>query len=221
MVEDQDEKTINIKLPSDLGTLDKLNKKNKELNSLLENFTVDGPFVLRTFDVGSAWYVLLALGPLSYWALIGALKIAQESFKVMTEYYKSETAKIDYRASLRDSEQYTDEGMKQYCERRLRLQVDVKVADLISALGSTNGASPHELKAKFTRGVFEMTKQLREGTEFHLSLNPPEYVAEESGLINIDFEQMKKLGEEVRKIAQKDEKKLLNPRTKKKKKAGN
>ena len=55
MVEDQDEKTINVKLSGKEDSLDDLSKTNKRLGQIFTLYNVDGQFEFKGFDKGSEW----------------------------------------------------------------------------------------------------------------------------------------------------------------------
>lgn len=192
LTDKQEEKTINIRLQDGLNSFESLNDANKRINNLLNLFNVDGQFEFRGFDRGTEWYILVAQGILSHSFLIGGLRVAQEYFKARKEYFKSEEAKISYKAALRKDEEETDSGFREYQEKRLSIMIDSEVEKMVKELG-TNGQTNEELHSKIVLGTKKLIKELDRGTEVHLSLNPPSYTEEQNGELNIDYEKIRSL----------------------------
>jgi hypothetical protein len=192
-VEDQDEKTINIRLPEDITTLAKLSETNKRIENVLKLFNVDGQFEFLGFDKGTEWYILVAKGILSYNFILGCLKIAQEYFKTKTEYFTSEKARISYKASLKENEEFSETGFNGHKDKWLKIFVEEQVKKVISEINQTNGHSSSELQTKLVMATTALIKELDKGTEFHLSLNPPEYAKEQGGELRIDYKQLREL----------------------------
>jgi len=189
LTEDQDEKTINVLLPRKINSLSELSALNERLNDILKLFNVDGQFELKGFDVGSQWYIMLATGPMTYAFIIACLKIAQEYFKARTEYFKSEEARISYETTLKDPEK-DDKGYEKYQIKWLQLFIEKEVSKIIDTIGQ-NGHTKPELQVKLVKATTKLVEELDEGTEFHLSLNPPDYAREESGRLEIDYRKIK------------------------------
>ena len=53
----------------------------------------------------------------------------------------------------------------------------------------------NEVKTKLLVTSKKIAEQLEKGIEFHLSLNPPEYVSEKNNIIEIDYEKIKAIKE--------------------------
>lgn len=219
LAEEQDEKTINIKLPPDIKSFEDLIEITKKLENTLKLFNVDGQFEFKGFDKGTEWYVVVAQGILSYNAIIACLKITQEFFKARTEYFKSEEARISYEASLRDSEKDPPkDGFEKYKEKWLKIFIENAVKKAIEDTG-LNGHTKEELHTKLIKATTKLVEELGEGTEFHLSLNPPPYVAEEGGELRIDYKKIKesnpKKEEEVKSLEAPKESEEENTETEK------
>lgn len=118
LVELQEEKIINIKLPANVAGFKELNDLNSRFEKMFKYFQFDSEFKFEGFDTGSMWYKVLAVGELSYRYLIAGLKLAQEYLKTRKEYFDSEGAKIDYEASLKESEKYSKEGEIAYFKEK-------------------------------------------------------------------------------------------------------
>lgn len=193
MVEKQDELTINIKLPEKIKNLNDINIANKRLEDVLKLYNIDGQFEFVGFDKGSEWYVLVAKGVLSYQFIVSCLKIAQEYLKTKAEYFKSEEARISYEASLKEDEKNSDSGFEKYKESWLKLFTEKEIEKVIDKINKKNGHTKEELQVKLVNATTKLVKELGEGTEFHLSLNPPEYVSEQAGQIVIDYKKIEAL----------------------------
>jgi len=192
VTEDQDEKTINIQLPSNIKSFKELNDLNKRLEDILKLFNVDGQFEFKGFDKGTEWYILVGTGILSYHFLIACLKTAQEYLKTKTEYFKSEDARMAYEASMKKDEKISDTGFEEYRAKWLSIFIDKKVADAIEKIG-LNGQTEPELRSQLIKATTSLVKELGEGTEFHLSLNPPDYATEQAGQLVIDYKKIQLL----------------------------
>mgnify|MGYP001570776493 CR=1 FL=1 len=193
MVEKQDELTINIKLPEKIKNLNDINIANKRLEDVLKLYNIDGQFEFVGFDKGSEWYVLVAKGVLSYQFIVSCLKIAQEYLKTKAEYFKSEEARISYEASLKEDEKNSDSGFEKYKESWLKLFTEKEIEKVIDKINKKNGHTKEELQVRLVNATTKLVKELGEGTEFHLSLNPPEYVSEQAGQIVIDYKKIEAL----------------------------
>lgn len=209
MVDEQDERAINIKLPDEVDTFDQLSELNKRLKKTLAFFNVDGEFKFRSFDKGSDWYVVVTQGLLSSAFLISCLKIAQEILKLRTEYFKSEKARISYEVAKGASEGLTlDKFQKDWIEAYL----SSKVEEVVKEIGETNGASDSELQVKLVKGVTALVKELDEGVEFHLSLNPPDFVNKANGGFRIDYKKIRQIrAEEAEKLGKGKTKEIAAP----------
>ncbi len=203
MVEIQDEQIINIKLPNTINSLEELTKFNQRIEKLFKNFQIDGQFEFKEFDTGTSWYEILIVGKLTYRYFLASLKIAQEYLKARTEYFKSKEAKISYEACKKTNENLNEESFKKdWLEAFVREEIKSLVEEKIK---ETNGETKESLQTKLVIATTALVKELGEGTEFHLSLNPPEFANEESGQLTIDYKKIKSLEpkEEIKKIESK------------------
>lgn len=193
MVEKQDECVINVKLPEGINTLEDLTVFNRRISKLFKSFQIDGEFEFNKFDKGSSWYEMCAIGILTYPYFIACLKIAQEYFKAESEYFKSREAKISYEASkasaAKDKELEFDNYKTQWLEAFIREEVRQLINE---KLKETNGETNESLQTKLVVATTSLVKELGEGTEFHLSLNPPAYASEQAGQITIDYKKINK-----------------------------
>lgn len=185
MVEPQNEQAINIKLPPDIRSLDDLSKQNKKIQDVLKLYNVDGQFDFQQFDRGTEWYVVATVGALSYKFLIAGLDIAQKYFETRKAHSESKTAELDYRAAV-EKDSVTKQEIKEFTERKLKLLIESEVDEAIEKIG-VGANNKNELGVKLVRATTALIKELDEGTEFHLSLNPPAYADEVEGSITIDY----------------------------------
>ncbi len=206
MVKDQDQHTINIKLPESIKKLDDLTATNKRLSKILELYNADGQFEFKGFDKGTDWYVIVATGVLSYRFFIAGLDIAQKYFDTRKSYFESESAKLDLRAAL-NKEDVTDTDLDNYKNRKMSILIGDEVKKAIEKIGIGSN-NKNELTTKIIKATESLIKELdEEGTEFHLSLNPPEYVSEYMGSLIIDYSKIPVLnnGKKDEKVKQIDQ----------------
>jgi hypothetical protein len=198
MVDKQDEQIINIKLSdTDINSLDELNKLNKRLSSIFKQYNIDWWFEFKWFDKWTSWYEILITWKETYAAFIACLTLAWLYLKTKEQYYKSETAKFDYMASLKKSEDYKEKDLDEYTNKRLDLKISEWVKDELKKLGIKNWKSEIELQNQIIKATTELVKELWDhNTEFHLSLNPPEYAEEISWSLRIDYKKFAKIREQ-------------------------
>ena len=187
LTEDQNPQVINIKLPDKINTLKDLSTINSKLEKLFKEFSIDGEIKLVGFDRGSDWYIICLAGLETYRIFIAALKIAQEYFTVKKNYYESKQAELDYKAGLNKPDDYSEKGLKEYQKKRLNLEIEDKVSTVLDEVTDRNGHAKEELFNKLIIATKELIKEMGEGVEFHLSLNPPAYASEEDGELKIDY----------------------------------
>ncbi len=198
MVKKQNEQIINIKLPSQEDfSLDDLSDINKRLARIFSSINIDGDIQFSGFDIGSSWYQILIIGGFTYKAFISALHLAQEYYKMKQEYFKSKAEEIRYKASLKESEKESEKGKEAYINRVIDIELDSKISNAVQNLElDTEKSNVHEVETKIRVAIPLISKEIEKGLEFHLSLNPPEYVNEHEGSVSIDYEELKRLREE-------------------------
>ena len=204
--EKQDEKIINIKLPKDIDSFSDLNEINKRLDDALKLFNVDGEFKFKGFDKGTDWYLVLAIGTLSYNFIISCLDIAKKYLEVRTEWFNSEEARISFETAKKTSENLTKDKFE---DEWLSIYLKDKIKEVINEIGETNGSSKAELQSKLIQGTTKLIKELGEGTEFHLSLNPPSYAVQTNGSLIIDYKKIRQIREKERAELGEDKTKAL------------
>jgi len=213
IVKEQDEKVINIKLSEDIKSLSGLSNLNKRLETIFKIFKIDGEFEFNGFDKGTDWYVISTVGYSSYLCLILGLDIAKRFFETKELYFKSKKAELDYKASLEKNEKYSESLFLAYREKRLELEVEEDAIEASKKIADTNGKTPEELQTHIILGVKELVKELGEGTEFHLSLNPPEYVEGTIGSLRVDYKKVQQIrAEEDKMVGKGKAKELMEPK---------
>lgn len=209
VVEKQDEKIINIKLPDGINSLSGLSEINKRLETTFKLFAIDGQFDFVGFDRGTDWYSILAVGLLSYQNIIQCLDIAKRFFETKESYFKSKEAELSYRASLREGEKFDEEDLRKYCERRSDLMIEDQAQEATKKMSDLHGKTQAQLQTDMIKGINELVKELSKGTEFHLSLNPPEYVRGSFGGLQIDYKRIQQIRTEEAKAIGNDKQKEL------------
>ena len=195
MIQDQDSQDINIKLSSSVQTPTDLENLTKQIVDFCKVAKVDGEDIkFRGFDKGTDWITIGIVGYSSYFMVIRCLKLAQEIQKTKQEYFKSKTAELDYKASLAKQEEYTKQGQTMYEKRRIKIQKDEAIDELVKQIGEQNGFKENEIRERAQKTTEALINIIGDGNEVHLSLNPPKEAIESSdGLVNIDYSFLSKL----------------------------
>ncbi len=196
IVKKQDEKVINIKLPS-VESFSDLSDLNGRLEKLFKKFQIDGDIKFVGFDKGTDWYEILVKGVFTFPFFIACLKVAQEFLKTKTEYYKSKKARLDYLASLKENENFSEEGFEEFKKKRMKLELEFKVKEIIDNIVGNkediNGKTRKELENQLNKATLHLSNEIEKGLELHLSLNPPKYIREGEGKLEIKYEEIKKI----------------------------
>lgn len=190
MVEEQQEQTINIKLPERINSIVELNKFNKELVDLFKSFNLTGEFEFKGFDSGTSWYQVLVTGEILFRYFIGCLGVALCIVQLKKTYYESESARLNYLASINEDVTPVDADQKKHSDRFVKVSLEDGVGKVIHNVKDTNGKTAPEITSELVMATTRLVKELDEGTEFHLSLNPPDYAKEEAGRLEIDYKSM-------------------------------
>ncbi len=210
ITEEQDEKCINIKLPGGIDSFENLSKLNKDFAKTLLLFNIDGEFAFKGFDVGTSWYIVCASGILSCQFFIACLKVAQEVLKTRSGWFKSEEAKLSYEAAKVSNKNLTTDD---YEKTWLGMYIDQKIKEVIEKIGDTNGDTPEGAHSKLLKGTESLIKELGEGVEFHLSLNPPSYTSEIKGSLEIDYKKIQQMrAKAVKESGANKQKELAEPK---------
>jgi len=185
-VSKQEEFTINIKLPSEIQSLEELSEFNKKLETLLKSFKL-GDFKFRGFDRGSCWYEVLLTGALFHSYFISCLQVAQQYFKTKTAYFESAEAEINYQAAKQSSKDLTKETFQ---ENYLAAFLEAKVREVCAEIKESYGKTQEENVSGLIIATKKLVESLGDGTEFHLSFNPPKYADERAGMLIIDYKKI-------------------------------
>lgn len=199
LVEVQSEQLINIKLSENIDSLNELEKFNQKLSKLFKKFNLGGEFKFNGFDKGSSWYEILITSTALYKYFLACLGVAFAIVQLKKTYYESEQAKLSYLTSLKQEEKPTEDSQKKYSDRYIEISLEEKIKEVVSTVKEKNGKEELELVNNLVMATKDLVSLLGEGVEFHLSLNPPEYASETSGILNIDYSKMPKI-EEVKKV---------------------
>ena len=197
MVREQDEYTINVKLPTSVTSPADLQKFDKSIKDILTKTTIEGGFQFKGFDTGTDWLMFAPTAVSTYYSIIGCLDIAKKYFEMKKSYFESEAAAGNYKLAKLQFEVATgkssNEGeIEKYIEAVLSRSNEEKVEELLSKLNYRKD-DRGEVQVKLLQAVNDIVNSLGEGTEFHLSLNPPAGVEEIHGSLVIDYTNIQKL----------------------------
>lgn len=179
----QDEQILNIKLPEGLNNPEQYSNFNKRIASLFQKFGISKENVhIVGFDSGSQWYEVLCQN--ASWIfpfIISCLQLALEVWKFLKDSKdKPETqfnVNIINNNFAKDGEKIT---IDDYLEKVIDEKIQKGVEERISKLGTPGGKTQGESTTMLVQATKELVKELGEGTEFHLSLNPPDYIKDEA-----------------------------------------
>ena len=214
MVKPQDPQLLNIKLPDkddfSIKDMEKLMQKlHVILNGISEAIDIAASFDIVGVDSGSKWLeVKIGVGPENttklFTVIMGLLDIAILTLELRESYYKSETAKLSYEILEQEYKEKTP-----FDEHIIRMVDKKRGADIENLLKQT-GVDKPDAKNKMDTIVVHIVETLRDGVEFHPSLNPPEYIKEESGEIHIDYDKLHEIEAQAKKPKQITEDKSEN-----------
>jgi hypothetical protein len=193
MVEKQEEQVINIKLPEKIKNITDLDIFNKELITLFKKFNLQGEFQFKGFDKGTSWYEILITGTALYKYFLACLAVAYSIVLLKKTYFESEQAKLNYLTCLDSGKKPNEVDQKKYSEKYIEVSLEEQIKKIISEVKERNGKEEPELLSNLVLATKDLVKQLGDGVEFHLSLNPPEYADEKSGYLSIDYSKMPKI----------------------------
>jgi hypothetical protein len=105
-------------------------------------------------------------------------------------FYEAENAKLAYKAAVKNENKTEEEFLEEVVAEKL----EADISDVIKEVEKTDGKTGPELHNQLIAATTELVKELGEGTEFHLSINPPQYADETSGgTVMIDYSKMPKI----------------------------
>jgi hypothetical protein len=193
---------VNNKLPLFIAVLDTVVEKQDE-KTINVKLNIDGEFSFKGFDKGSDWYVFATVGILTYQYFLGCLDILKKYFEFREAYYdsqkavfKAKQAEVEYKAALKaigKDKDYSEDGVKKYIDNVMDSFLEKEATRIIEQLKDLNGKTKQELETQIVMATKELVKACENGTEFHISLNPPEYAREKGGLLTIDYKKINSL----------------------------
>lgn len=177
----QDEQILNIKLPEGLDSPQEYSDFNKRISKIFKKFGVDSDDVhIVGFDSGSQWYEVLCQN--ASWIfpfIISCLQLALEVWK----FFKDSKDKPETQFTVNIINNNFTKGddkitIDNYLEKVIDEKIQKGIEERLSKLGAPGGKTQEESTTMLVQATKELVKELGEGTEFHLSLNPPDYVKE-------------------------------------------
>jgi hypothetical protein len=191
IAQEQSPEDINIKLSSTIDSPLKLEALLGDITELEKYSNIEGKGLkFSGFDKGSNWMVLTAATSLSYGFIMACLKLAQEITATKENYFKTETAKIAYIASLDKSkkEEISESGFKKYLENYSEVQLNMGAQKIAKNIGSVNGHQAGDIQPKAINATKSLINIIRKGNEVHLSLSSPKEITESAaGEIDLDY----------------------------------
>lgn len=205
LTKDQTPRDVNIKLSEQINTPKKLNELTKQITELEKFANIDGKGLnFVGFDKGSEWIVIASSTSVGYGFIMACLKLAQEILKTQEQFFKTEEAKLSYKALLGNSDKFSNSGFKSYQEKYKEAQLRAGAEKIREQLGSVNGTPESEMEQKAAKTTGTLINIIGNGNEVHLSLNPPKEITESAdGLVNVDYSYLAALSksEDLKQIA--------------------
>jgi hypothetical protein len=189
-----------------IESLSDLNDFNKRVDKILKSFSIDWWYQFKWLDKWSERYEILINWVNTYNIFIACLDVAQKCILIYKDYYDSKKAEKDYKASLDKENLFTKQWLERYTQARLDIELEEKIQELLSSVKIDNWKSEIELQTQLIHATKSLIKELWEWTEFHLSLNPPEYAKELWWSLVIDYKKLASLSDTSNKIAITDKK---------------
>ncbi len=188
----QDEYTFNIKLPSDLTRMKDISSFNNRILKIFQQFGISKNNVtVAGFSAGSKWYEIVLEN--AAWVapfVISCIQLAFDIHKYKKEAKDSEDVKnnvtIINNYYVGDGEKVTE---KDYIDNMAKEKINQGVEESLDKMGNPGNKEKKESVTMLVKATTELVKELDKGTEFHLSLDPPEYIREkEYGSFRIDYD---------------------------------
>ncbi len=202
----QDPHMLNIKLP------DKEDFSIKDMENLMKKLHIifcgiaDSIDIPASFDIvgvesGSKWLdvkinVDVKQSLTLFGVIMGLLSIGTKTFQTREAFFKSEEAKLSY--EIMEEEYRKNIGFEEHVIR----MVDKKRGNDIAEVLEKTGVNKPDAKNKMETIVVQIVEALRDGVEFHPSLNPPEYIKDEANGIKVNYEMIKEIEAEQNKPKQ-------------------
>lgn len=188
---EQDEHVINIKLPDAIKSISEIQEFNKRLENIFRIYNLTGEFEFKGFDKGSEWYeFLITAGPL-YEYFVSTLSVALDIINLKRNDRDNTLERVMLELLMQKGIETSKEDLDKDI---VGLQAKKQARNIVKQLGEKDGKSTAEMETMTVKAITELVRELKQGTEFHLSLNPPKYISEQNnGLtLKIDYYAMKK-----------------------------
>lgn len=197
---EQEENIINIKLPEGIDSLQDLESFNKRLQKIFKQFKLTGEFKLVGFDAGSEWEIIQIVGDSLYRYFLGVISIAYIVAKTRESWWKGSETKLAYKIAKKKDKSLTKD---EYIEEVEDAKVETEAEKLVAQLGTSDNNSEGDLVAMVKVTTKSVIKEITNGTEFHLSLNPPKYLTKDNTVpfLEIDYSLIPKIEEPTIKTA--------------------
>lgn len=192
IVVSQDQHIINIKLPDKDLSFKDMEKLIKEFNIIFQGVAeatnIPAAFNIVGVDSGSKWLEVKIIAPIGLFAVVmGAMELSTNLFNIREAYYKSEEAKLSYEVMVA---KYKEEIT---FEKHVEEMAKQKQSDAIKCLLKDNEIKLNNAESQMDIVVSNITKVLKNGVEFHPSLNPPEYINDDSDVFHFDYTKFKEI----------------------------
>lgn len=207
MVDEQDETVLNVQIPeTSIADFKQLNEFNSDLQSALDLIVkhkgLRGDIKFQGFDIGTSWYEILIIGgPLVYAAALKSIKIAEELIKLRKAWWESEDVKVNVeikKEALADKRsakkiEVTENDIEEHVNHLFDKRLQKEVEGLVSNLDGHDINNPHEMETSISKGIRKLIELIEKGTEFHPSLNPPEYIVVNHTTYSLDYSKLKEV----------------------------
>ena len=202
VTQEQEQDFVNIKIPQEYTqSIEDLSQFNKGLQEILKlivshkGFRGDVSFV--GFDSGTKWYVIKISLPIALFGFMVSVQIAHEMIATRKTWFESERARIAYEMTKRKAESSKGEKKpptpQEYVDEAVEIQKEEKIDELIERVKDEISNNEPEMRNSLSAGIDKLVDLMEKGTEFHPSLNPPEFIEQdERGVFQLDYERLQK-----------------------------
>ena len=98
---------------------------------------------------------------------------------------------------MKEEEKFNEGEFNKFKEKRIQLEIEFKLKQVIKNITNDrkdiNGMSCNELENRLKVATNDLIKEIENRVEFHLSLNPPKYLIESNGKLEIDYMEIRKI----------------------------
>ncbi len=185
---EEDEKALNILIPSSINSFQELINFNKNLSRFFNDLKVIEEIKFISFDKGTDWIVLAVNSITAYYLVMTCLEIAQKIVNLKKTYHEGEIAKLQHQALLKKVPNFdlTEDDFKKitidsFTEENINKLFTPEALKQLSRYGTNE-----ELLAGIRMGIPELIQILEKGSQIVPANNHPKFLTTESGNINID-----------------------------------